>query len=125
MKNLIFAADGPKPEFVFSDALNNDLKTVKNAEYCLMTPLPTPLVAHLSKSAQPLDDRCSDRRGQRMRRAPHHVREDLAGVGVRATSSRRRLTVPCAARVRAARRIAGVAGEAVGPAKVTPRTSSC
>lgn len=36
MKNLIFAADGPKPEFVFSDALNNDLKAIKNAEYCLV-----------------------------------------------------------------------------------------
>lgn len=36
MKNLIFAADGPKPEFVFSDALNNDLKAIKNAKYCLI-----------------------------------------------------------------------------------------
>ncbi|GIF01572.1 hypothetical protein [Paractinoplanes rishiriensis] len=36
MKNLIFAADGPKPEFVFRDALNNDLKAIKNAEYCLI-----------------------------------------------------------------------------------------
>ncbi|BEL01835.1 hypothetical protein Q0Z83_000260 [Actinoplanes sichuanensis] len=36
MKNLIFAADGPKPEFVFNDALNNDLIAVKNAQYCLI-----------------------------------------------------------------------------------------
>jgi very-short-patch-repair endonuclease len=36
MKNLIFAADGPKPQFVFSDALNNDLKAIKNSEYCLI-----------------------------------------------------------------------------------------
>jgi very-short-patch-repair endonuclease len=36
MKNLIFAADGPKPEFVFRDALNNDLEAIKNAEYCLI-----------------------------------------------------------------------------------------
>jgi hypothetical protein len=36
VKNLIFAADSPKPEFVFSDALNNDLKAIKNAEYCLI-----------------------------------------------------------------------------------------
>jgi|HigsolmetaAR206D_1030411.scaffolds.fasta_scaffold00179_23 hypothetical protein len=36
IKNLIFAADGPKPEFVFSDALNNDLQAIKNAEYCLI-----------------------------------------------------------------------------------------
>jgi hypothetical protein len=30
MKNLIFAADGPKPEIVFSDALNNDVRVVRN-----------------------------------------------------------------------------------------------
>ena len=36
MKNLIFAADGPKPEFVFRDALNNDLEVIKNAEHCLI-----------------------------------------------------------------------------------------
>ena len=36
MKNLIFAADGPKPEFVFSDAINNDLVVVKNDQFCLI-----------------------------------------------------------------------------------------
>jgi very-short-patch-repair endonuclease len=35
-KNLIFAADGFKPEIVLSDAINNDIKIVKNAEYCLV-----------------------------------------------------------------------------------------
>jgi hypothetical protein len=35
-KNLIFAASGPKPEIVLSDALNNDLKIVRNQEYCLV-----------------------------------------------------------------------------------------
>ncbi len=35
-KNLIFAADGPKPEIVLTDAINNDVKIVKNAEYCLV-----------------------------------------------------------------------------------------
>lgn len=35
-KNLIFAADGPKPELVFVDAVNNDVKIVKNAEHCLV-----------------------------------------------------------------------------------------
>jgi len=35
-KNLIFAADGFKPELVFADAVNNDVEIVKNAEYCLI-----------------------------------------------------------------------------------------
>lgn len=36
MKNLIFAADGPKPRIVLRDAINNDLEIVENAEYCLV-----------------------------------------------------------------------------------------
>jgi hypothetical protein len=36
MKNLIFAADGPKPQIILSDALNNDLLVVRNAEHCLV-----------------------------------------------------------------------------------------
>ena len=36
MKNLIFAAAGPKPEIVFSDAINNDLMVVKNEQFCLV-----------------------------------------------------------------------------------------
>jgi very-short-patch-repair endonuclease len=35
-KNLIFAADGPKPDIVLADAINNDLQIVANAEYCLV-----------------------------------------------------------------------------------------
>ncbi|WP_281256045.1 hypothetical protein [Amycolatopsis australiensis] len=35
VKNLIFAAIGPKPEIVLSDALNNDVLVVKNGENCL------------------------------------------------------------------------------------------
>jgi hypothetical protein len=31
MKNLIFAADGPKPRIVLRDAINNDLEIVENA----------------------------------------------------------------------------------------------
>ena len=31
-KNLIFAANGPKPELVLADALNNDIHIVKNQE---------------------------------------------------------------------------------------------
>lgn len=36
VKNLIFAANGPKPEIVLEDATTNDIRIVKNAEYCLV-----------------------------------------------------------------------------------------
>jgi len=36
VKNLIFAANGPKPELVLRDAVSNDIEIVKNAEYCLV-----------------------------------------------------------------------------------------
>jgi hypothetical protein len=35
-KNLIFASNGPKPEIVLVDAINNDVRIVKNAEFCLI-----------------------------------------------------------------------------------------
>ncbi|WP_067665991.1 hypothetical protein [Nocardia miyunensis] len=43
VKNLIFAANGRKPELVLRDAVSNDIEIVKNAEYCLVydQPLPT------------------------------------------------------------------------------------
>jgi hypothetical protein len=44
MKNLIFAADRPKPEIVFSDAVNNDVQVVKNEQFCLV--YDRPLAAH-------------------------------------------------------------------------------
>ncbi|MEO1376135.1 MAG: hypothetical protein AAFW70_17850 [Cyanobacteria bacterium J06635_10] len=36
VKNLIFAANGPKPEIVLSDSVSNDIEIVKNADYCLI-----------------------------------------------------------------------------------------
>jgi hypothetical protein len=36
MRNLIFAADGPKPHIVLSDAISNDLEVVENEQYCLI-----------------------------------------------------------------------------------------
>jgi len=36
MKNLIFAADGPKPRIVLRDAINNDLEIVENGQHCLV-----------------------------------------------------------------------------------------
>jgi len=42
VKNLIFAADGPKPEIVLRDSLNNDIQIVEHAENCLVYSLPIP-----------------------------------------------------------------------------------
>lgn len=36
LKNLIFAANGPKPKIVLTDAINNTIDIVENAEYCLV-----------------------------------------------------------------------------------------
>jgi very-short-patch-repair endonuclease len=44
MKNLIFAAVGPKPEIVLDDAVNNDLRIVRNEQGCLV--YDRPLSAH-------------------------------------------------------------------------------
>lgn len=44
MKNLIFAAVGPKPEIVLDDAVNNDLRIVKHEQGCLV--YDRPLAAH-------------------------------------------------------------------------------
>lgn len=41
-KNLIFAADGPKPEIVLRDAVNNVIEIVKNAQFCLIYDRPLP-----------------------------------------------------------------------------------
>ncbi|KLL09860.1 hypothetical protein FrCorBMG51_22045 [Protofrankia coriariae] len=35
-KNLIFAANGPKPRLVLRDAINNVIEIVENAEHCLV-----------------------------------------------------------------------------------------
>lgn len=42
VKNLIFAANGPKPELVLTDALNNHIKIVRNEQYCLVYDRPLP-----------------------------------------------------------------------------------
>jgi AbiJ N-terminal domain 3 len=39
-KNLIFAANGPKPELVLADALNNDIRITKHGDFCLVYDLP-------------------------------------------------------------------------------------
>ncbi|MGL5827769.1 MAG: hypothetical protein ACRCYU_23620 [Nocardioides sp.] len=41
-KNLIFAANGPKPDIVLRDAVNNDIEIVANAEHCLVYEQPIP-----------------------------------------------------------------------------------
>ncbi|WP_188196635.1 hypothetical protein [Nonomuraea sp. SYSU D8015] len=35
-KNLIFAADGPKPDLVLADAVSNTIEIVANGQYCLV-----------------------------------------------------------------------------------------
>jgi very-short-patch-repair endonuclease len=51
-KNLIFAANGPKPDIVLRDALSNDIEIVANGEYCLVYDQPIPAegltMAHLA-----------------------------------------------------------------------------
>ncbi len=42
VKNLIFAANGFKPEIAFEDAISNKIKIVSNEEYCLVYDLPLP-----------------------------------------------------------------------------------
>lgn len=42
-KNLIFAANGPKPELVLRDAVNNDIEIVRNSEFCLIFDQPIPV----------------------------------------------------------------------------------
>ena len=36
IKNIIFAANGPKPEIVLTDTMNNNIDIVANAQYCLV-----------------------------------------------------------------------------------------
>lgn len=36
IQNIIFASDGPKPEIVFSDAIDNEIEIVSNEDYCLI-----------------------------------------------------------------------------------------
>lgn len=42
MTNLFFASNGPKPEFILGDAINNDVLAVKNGEFCLQYDRPLP-----------------------------------------------------------------------------------
>lgn len=42
VKNLIFAANGPKPQIVLEDSVSNDIRIVENADYCLVYNLPIP-----------------------------------------------------------------------------------
>lgn len=42
LKNLIFAANGPKPKIVLRDAINNTIEITQNAENCLVYDRPLP-----------------------------------------------------------------------------------
>jgi hypothetical protein len=41
-KNLIFAANGPKPDIILRDAVSNDIEIVANGEHCLVYDRPIP-----------------------------------------------------------------------------------
>ncbi|MBT0773157.1 hypothetical protein KIH74_29710 [Kineosporia sp. J2-2] len=41
-KNLIFAANGPKPKLVLRDAVSNDVEITENGQYCLVFEKPIP-----------------------------------------------------------------------------------
>ncbi|MEU9019175.1 hypothetical protein [Actinomadura sp. NPDC048394] len=60
LKNLIFAAIGPKPDIVLDDAVNNDLRIVRNAHNCLV--YDRALAAHGLTWAE-LSDWWADRQG--------------------------------------------------------------
>ncbi|SPT51153.1 hypothetical protein [Actinomadura madurae] len=60
VKNLIFAAIGPKPEIVLDDAVNNDLRIVRNEHNCLV--YDRALAAHGLTWAE-LSDWWADRQG--------------------------------------------------------------
>ncbi|MDT9722798.1 hypothetical protein QVE09_28285 [Paenibacillus sp. ClWae2A] len=42
IKNLIFSADGYKPEIVITDSLENSIEIIKNGEFCLVYDRPIP-----------------------------------------------------------------------------------
>jgi hypothetical protein len=53
VKNLIFAANGPKPELVLRDAVNNDVEIARNAEF-------SAAVAERDRVSRPALRRCTD-----------------------------------------------------------------
>jgi hypothetical protein len=42
LRNLIFAANGPKPKIILRDAVNNTIEITQNAEFCLVYDLALP-----------------------------------------------------------------------------------
>ncbi|CAL9327796.1 hypothetical protein SUDANB106_00009 [Streptomyces sp. enrichment culture] len=86
-KNLIFAADGVKPEIVLRDAVNNDVELVRNADSCLVFTDPLPphgltwrqMVAWWTKNHQPGADEKSaaDALYRRLYRSLDSVPEQL------------------------------------------------
>jgi hypothetical protein len=69
-KNLIFAANGPKPDIVLSNAMSNDIRIVANAQHCLVYDDPIPAEG---LRFSPLVERWRNRGGRgrpRPRRSP-------------------------------------------------------
>jgi very-short-patch-repair endonuclease len=48
IKNLIFSADGPKPEIVIEDSIENNIKIVSNEKFCLVYEFPSQVAEGLT-----------------------------------------------------------------------------
>jgi very-short-patch-repair endonuclease len=67
IKNIIFAANGPKPDLVLTDAVHNTVDIVANAEYCLVYDKPitskgllwNDLVSWWKEKSGPVDDQAA------------------------------------------------------------------
>lgn len=85
LKNLIFAADSPKPKIVLPDSISNTIRIVENEQYCLV--YDRPLEAHglsWADLAAWWEDRDADLRGDPARARTelrHRLRRSLKGNG--------------------------------------------
>ncbi|MFD1277601.1 hypothetical protein ACFQ51_53850 [Streptomyces kaempferi] len=93
MKNLFFAADGPKPEFVLGDAINNDVLLVKNGEFCLQYDQALGAATHLGRLDHLVAHSCALPGGRN--RSGRRPRTLQAAVGVASPRSKAaRMGVP-------------------------------
>lgn len=69
LKNLIFAADGPKPRIVLRDAISNVIEIVENAQHCLVYDRPL-TSSGLSWGSSATGGRALPARRQRILRCP-------------------------------------------------------
>lgn len=84
IQNIIFASTGPKPEIILTDAIHNEIKIVKNKQFCLLYDKPVSPIHGLtlkqlqdwyySKSPQPnLSDRLKQSLGSKAEEAIFNI----------------------------------------------------